>query len=114
MNIYLDSRMSDQERRRELYEGSMFLYAPSPSALKLCQLAQSLIEEAFGSRDPLKVQESLPVEKCVEILADLKPRFIHHPKSKEHIRGMLEEVGCDLERTYFDVPRMRTAFPGDT
>jgi hypothetical protein len=26
---------------------------------------------------------------------------------------MLAESGCDLEKTYFDVPRMRTAFPGD-
>ncbi|MGA7447379.1 MAG: hypothetical protein WBW83_11315, partial [Terriglobales bacterium] len=25
----------------------------------------------------------------------------------------LHESGCDLERTYFDVPLMRTAFPGD-
>ncbi len=26
---------------------------------------------------------------------------------------MLDELGCDLEKTYFDVPRLRTAFPGD-
>jgi hypothetical protein len=26
---------------------------------------------------------------------------------------MLAEAGCDLEKTYFDVPRLRTAFPGD-
>ena len=26
---------------------------------------------------------------------------------------MLQEAGCDLDKTYFDVPRMRTAFPGD-
>lgn len=26
---------------------------------------------------------------------------------------MLAELGCDLEKTYFDVPRLRTAFPGD-
>ena len=43
----------------------------------------------------------------------LKPKFIHHPQSKEYIQGMLAESGCDLEKTYFDVPRMRTAFPGD-
>ena len=55
----------------------------------------------------------MPVERCVEILADLKPKFIHHPKSKELIRGMLAERGCDLEKTYFDVPRLRTAFPSD-
>jgi hypothetical protein len=26
---------------------------------------------------------------------------------------MLTELGCDPEKTFFDVPRMRTAFPGD-
>ena len=26
---------------------------------------------------------------------------------------MLTELGCNLAKTYFDVPRMRTAFPGD-
>jgi hypothetical protein len=59
------------------------------------------------------VQETMPVEQTVEILAALKPRFIHHPNSKEYIQGMLRELGCDLEKTYFDVPRLRTAFPGD-
>jgi len=48
----------------------------------------------------------------VEILADLKPKFIHHPDSKKMIQAVLAERGCDLEKTYFDVPRLRTAFPG--
>jgi hypothetical protein len=113
MNIYVDSKAPDDARRRALYQGSIFAHAPSRSALKLCKLAQTLIEEAFAPLDPLTVQESLPVERCVEILAELKPKFIHHPESKECIRGMLSELGCDLEETYFDVPRMRTAFPGD-
>lgn len=113
MNIYVDSKMSDDARRTELYSGSLFVQSPSPSALKLCQFAQQLIEEAFHPLDPLTVQENLPVEKCVEILAALKPKFIHHPNSKQYIQGMLAELGCDLEKTYFDVPRMRTAFPGD-
>lgn len=113
MNIYVDSKMSDDDRRLRLYDGSIFVHAPCPSALRLCALAQELIEEAFGSSDPLTVQERLPVEECAGILAALKPKFIHHPKSKEYIQGMLTELGCDLQKTYFDVPRLRTAFPGD-
>jgi hypothetical protein len=113
MNIYFDSRMSDDDRRRSIYEGSIFVHAPCPSALKLCQLAQEMIDKAFGSQNPLKVHECLPAANCAEILAVLKPQFIHHPKAKEYLRGMLAELGCDLEKTYFDVPRMRTAFPGD-
>jgi hypothetical protein len=113
MNIYVDSNMGEDARRRELYQGSVFVYAPCPSALKLCALAQNLIEETFHPFDPLTLHESLPAEKCAEILAALKPNFIHHSKSKEYLQSMLAELGCDLEKTYFDVPRMRTAFPGD-
>ena len=112
MNIYVDSKRTDDNRRRELYQGALFIHSPSPSALKLCQLAQELIKDAFGSVDPVTVQETLPAEKCAEILAVLKPKFIHHPKAKEYLAKMLSELGCDLEKTYFDVPRMRTAFPG--
>jgi hypothetical protein len=113
MNIYVDAKLNEDQRRAELYRGSIFVQWPTPSTLKLCQLAKELIEEAFDPLDPLTLHETLPVERCVEILAALKPKFIHHPKSKEYIQGILRESGCDLEKTYFDVPRMRTAFPGD-
>jgi hypothetical protein len=113
MNIFVDAKLNDDARRMEIYKGSLFVHSPSPNALKLCKLAQELIEEAFAGIDPMKVHELLPAEKTVEILSALKPKFIHHPKSKEYLQGMLAELGCDMEKTYFDVPRMRTAFPGD-
>jgi hypothetical protein len=113
MNIFIDSRMDDDQLRAEVYRGSLFAHSPTSGSRKLCQLAQELVAEAFRPFDPLKVHEGLPAEKCAEILAVLKPRFIHHPDSKKYIRQMLSEAGCDLSRTYFDVPRLRTAFPGD-
>jgi hypothetical protein len=113
VNIFVSSRMSDDERRKQLYDGAVFMHPPSDSALKLCQLAKELVEEAFRGLDPNTIQEAIPAEKVAEILAVVKPRFIHHPKSKECIREMLSESGCDPEKTYFDVPRLRTAFPGD-
>lgn len=113
MNIFVDSQMGDDMRRRELYRGSVFVRSPLESALKLCRLAQELIEEAFHPLDPLTVHQQLSPEKCAEILSVLKPKFIHHPESKRCIQELLSEAGCNLEKTYFDVPRMRTAFPGD-
>src|ERR1051325_2289803 len=113
MNIYIDSKMSDDERRAELYQGSIFAHSPSTNALKLCQLAQGMIEEAFKPYDPLCIHHYISAEKSAEILAVLKPKFIHHPDSKKYIQGILAELGCDLSQTYFGVPRMRTAFPGD-
>jgi hypothetical protein len=113
MNIYLDSSLSDDSRRAELYNGSVFIHSPSPDSRKLCRLAQDLIEEAFHPFDPLTVHKHISPEKCAEILGTLKPRFIHHAESKQYIQDMLSKAGCDLSHTYFDVPRMRTAFPGD-
>lgn len=113
MNIFGDFKLDEAKRREELYRGSLFVYSPSPAAVKLCELARELIETAFSPYDPRTVQNHLPVERCVEILAELKPRFIHHPRSKELIQELLAEHGCDLEKTYFDVPRLRTAYPSD-
>ena len=113
MNIFVDSKVHDDTRRKELYRGSIFVYRPFESTLKLCRLAQELIEEAFHPFDPLTVHEHIPAEKCAEILSVLKPKFIHHPESKRFIRELLSEAGCDLEKTYYDVPRMRSAYPGD-
>ena len=105
--------MNDDQRRVELYRGSLFVHAPTSGALKLCELAREIVEEAFRPFDPRAIHENLAAEKCAEILAVVKPKFIHHPESKKYIQQMLVEAGCDLSKTYFDVPRLRTAFPGD-
>jgi hypothetical protein len=111
MNLFYDSHIDDAKRREGLYDGALFVCAPSPAALELCQFARELIETAFHPHDPLTVHQALTVEQCVALLAKLKPEFIHHPRSKQLIQRMLIERGCDPEKTYFDVPRLRTAFP---
>ena len=113
MNIFIDSKIGDHERRRQIYQGAIFLHAPCANAEKLCQLARELVEDALNPLHPCKIQDAMPPERTAEILSMLKPKFIHHPKAKEFIQGMLAELGCDLEKTYFDVPRLRSAFPGD-
>jgi hypothetical protein len=107
--IYFDSKLDDKTRRRQLYSGQIFVYSPTPSSASLCAFAREIIQEAFGSVDPLTAQYSMPVEKYVAILAALKPKFIHHPRSKQLIQSILSEFGCDLNKTYFDVPRLRSA-----
>ena len=113
MNIFISSEMCDDARRKAIYAGGIFSHAPSAGALKLCALARELAEQAFHPLDPRKIQNTIPPEQSAQVLSDLKPKFIHHPKSKEYIREMLAGMGCDLEKTFFDVPRLRTAFPGD-
>jgi hypothetical protein len=113
MNIFIDSKINDDRRRNELYKGSIFFHAPCASAEKLCELARQLAEELFRPLDPRKIQDSLSAEQAAAMLSVLKPKFIHHPEAKKYIQGMLAELECDLEKTYFDVPRLRTAFPGN-
>jgi hypothetical protein len=108
-SIYFDSTMDDEARRERLYDGQLFVFGPRPSSLRFCEFAREMIQEAFPGLDPEQAQYSLSVERYAETLAALKPAFIHHPRSKALIRDLLADLGCDLEKTYFDVPRMRTA-----
>jgi hypothetical protein len=111
--INLDSAVNDEKRRLQLYAGDLFAFSPGESATRLAELGRELSEAAFAPHDPQVAQESMPAERYVEILAELKPKFIHHPRAKELIAGLLSELGCDIERTYFDVPRLRTMAHGE-
>ena len=110
--VYLDTHLGDAERLRRLYSGDLFVYSPRPSTRALTEFARELIEEAFHPLAPEHAQEVLPVERFVEIAGPLKPRFIHHPRTLELLLALLADLGCDLEKTYFDVPRMRIATSG--
>jgi len=107
--IYFDSNADEATRRAQLYDGQIFMFSPSKNSIELCAFAREMIQSAFGHLDPLKAQYDMPVERYAEILAELKPRFIHHPKSKQYIQAILEDLRCDLRKTYFDVPRLRSA-----
>ena len=108
-SVYFNSSSHDDERRKHLYRGDLFVYTASDSTRMLCEFARELSEEAFAPHDPREAQYQLPQEKYVEILAELKPKFIHHPRCKTAIRDILLAHHCELTKTYFDVPRLRTA-----
>lgn len=105
--IYTDSRFDDDRRRQLLYSGQLFSYSSRNSIRDLCDFAGQMIREAFGSLDPLTAQFHMSVEEFVTIFGPLKPKFIHHPQTKEVIRAVLKDCGCDLDNTYQDVPRLR-------
>lgn len=111
--VYFEASVSDEFRRQQLFDGQLFVYSPTTSARAFVQFAREMIEAAFRPLDPRTAQHHLPVEKYAEILAALKPAFIHHPESKRHIRNVFLDMGCDLEKTYFDVPKMRSSTSGD-
>ena len=104
---YHDASVDDAERRRRLYDGQIFVFSPRPSSLALVEHAREMIEAAFAGIDPLVAQYEMSVERYVEICAPLKPAFIHNDRTKELVRAVLDDFGCDLDRTYQDVPRLR-------
>ncbi len=107
--IFYDATVSDDVRRQMLFEGQLFVYSPRSSSLAFIAHARQMIEEAFRPFDPELAQFEMPVETYAEILGQLKPAFIHHPESKRHVGNVLKELGCDPEKTYFDVPKMRSS-----
>ncbi len=107
--LHLDPSDDDALRRRRLYAGDVYVYAPRPETTALCDFAHRMLDDAFHPLEPRAAQDQLPVERYAAILAELKPAFIHHPESKRLIRELLSAFGCDPERTYFDVPRLRSA-----
>ena len=110
--IFFDPDMDDAARRDALYDGQLFVYSPRASSLALCAIAHEMSADAFGGRDPRQAQHTMPVEEYAAILAELKPKFIHHPTVKTALQTLLRDFGCDPEETYFDVPRLRTATHG--
>lgn len=111
--LYSDRQVADHKRRRGLYSGELFVHGPSDPGRELCRLARDMLVEAFDPYDPELAQYSMAVEDYAAVLAELKPRFIHHPEVKQHIRDLLTHHGCDLDKTYFDVPRLRTSTSDD-
>ena len=112
-SIFLDAPINDDERRELLFRGQLLVYSPTPSSLKLVNFARKMAQDALQPYEPETAQYHLPVERYAAILAELKPKFIHHPISKECIQGIFRELGVDSHKTYFDVPRMRTSTSDD-
>lgn len=107
--VYYDAGFSDDIRRQMLFDGQLFVYSPRESTLRFCEFARNMIAEAFAPLDPETAQFHMPVEHYAEILDKLKPSFIHHHDSKKHIQAVFNELGCDPEKTFFDVPKMRSS-----
>src|SRR5262245_34582188 len=107
--IFVDSHHRDRDRQNHLYQGDLYVYAPTPTTLRFCEFARSLIAEAFSGLDPETAQHHLPVREYAERLIAWKPRFIHHPESKNYLQAIVVERGFDASETYFEVPKMRSS-----
>lgn len=108
-NVHLNSRDADDLRRQRLFRGDLYLTGATAAGRALVEHARAMIEAAFAPLDPRTAQFHMPVERFASILGKLKPAFIHHPTCKTLLRAILEEAGCAPEKTYFDVPKLRSS-----
>ena len=109
--VHYDVSCDDDSRRAALYNGEIFVYSPMPATLELVALARRMVEEAFAPHDPRRVDKLLSMEECAAVLARLKPAFIHHPDCKRLLPEIIAAIGGDRDQVYFDVPRLRSAYP---
>lgn len=109
ITVQFDRSMTDVAERAAVYAGAVNVAGPTAASLGFAMFARELIEEAFDSHDPELAQFDMPVDEYAAILSALKPRFIHHPRSKRYLQEVLAERGWDPAATYFDVPRLRSS-----
>ncbi|MBF9236252.1 hypothetical protein I2I05_02480 [Hymenobacter sp. BT683] len=111
--IFFDSPLADDERRAQLYQGQLFAFQPRASVLALVNYARELTEAAFGDLDPETAQHAMSASEFDDLLATFKPEFINSARTKQLMQNLLRDFGCDPEKTYFDVPRLRSATSHD-
>jgi hypothetical protein len=110
-SVYFDPNMSDEHRRQRLYDGDIFILSATAGTRSLIGLAQRMLEEAFAPHDPREIHQHMAAVDVAAILSKLKPAFIHHPECKKLLPQIMAEHGVDLDKLYFDVPRLRSAYP---
>jgi hypothetical protein len=110
-SVFFDSTIGDEARRTRLYAGDIFILPPTDGTRALISLAREMLEKAFAPHDPRIIHEYKSAEEVAAVLGKLKPQFIHDPECKKLIPQIMRENGVDLEKLYFDVPRLRSAYP---
>jgi len=110
-NVHVDPSFDDCERRSRLYSGDLVVYTQVPEVAAFAEFARDLVSETLAPDEPTTVHSHRTPEELADLLIDFKPKFIHHPESIQHVRRISEALGASPDRTYADVPKLRTAFP---
>ncbi|MCY7332471.1 MAG: hypothetical protein LH649_07380 [Pseudanabaena sp. CAN_BIN31] len=107
IDIILNQKLTDENRRKRIYAGDIFLMSSLVSCSKLCNYAIEVLREKFQAQDPQTAFLNLPVQEFVKIVEKTKNQFTNSLRSKELIREFLIEMDSDPLEYCFDVPRIR-------
>lgn len=112
--VYVNRKLTDDDRRQRIFGGGIFLYGAPASSSKIVEWAKSLIGDAFSTvEDARRAHTQHDVSAFVECAGPLKSKFTNAETTKKLCQELIVAMGCDPERTYFDLPRLRVAPPGN-
>lgn len=112
--VYFNRSLKDDDRRSRIFGGALFFYSAPAESTRIVEWIRECVTDAFpGSRDVRRVHQTLEVEQFAKSVGSLKSRFTNDSCTKLLCQELLVGLGCDPERTYFDLPRLRVAPPGD-
>src|SRR3954447_10329151 len=98
--VFFNSDLDDAARRARLYQGDIFLLSPSPAAQELATFAMEFLADVFAPFPAREAQFHMPVEEWVDRFGAAKPRFMHHPRTRDIVKRVIIEAGCDPRETY--------------
>jgi hypothetical protein len=113
VGIVLNHDLTCRQRRDLAFAGDLLVFTQRAATAALANHAIALISEILSADDAGRAQFGLPVESFIERVGPLKSRFTNDLETKKLVRDVLVSFGCDLDRTYFDVPRLRVVPHGD-
>jgi hypothetical protein len=104
--MLVDSTLDDEQRRRELHAGRVFMFSPLPSSLALCERARQFAREALSPHEPHTARFQLDADEHAAALRRVREEFPAHAESRRLMQAVLNELGCNLTKTFFDAPRL--------
>jgi hypothetical protein len=110
-NVHIDPTFDDAERRRRLYGGDVLVHTHVPEVAAFAAYTRDMLTELFAPHDPVSIQTVHSPAELADMLITFKPRWIHDPRSMEHVRAVVGALGGAPEKIHADVPKLRTAFP---
>lgn len=100
--------LDDELRRRLVYGGDVLIFKDVAAMIRLCDLTDGLIREAFDTSDPIRAQFALDREDYEDRFEALRSRYRRHEQAKGLFRTALEEVGLSIGNTFWDRLHLRT------
>ena len=102
--------LDDALRRELIYEGGILIFKSVEPMIRLRELTDGLIREALGTPAPVRAQFELDPEDYEEKVGGLQKRYSKDESIKRVFREALEYVGVSIDKTCWDLLRLR-AFP---